>query len=261
MRKRSAVTTAALSLFGVFVLACAIPEPAPFDPGDPDDPTTATSTAQAPPDPTSSRSSMEGVYTYSTMDEYVEVVVDQHMNPWLNETWPGMREPFVLYVDSGESGPQDCTDAEGNPGTYTGLSYEYCPGDETVYVGQDTLWEFYSETGDAGPAMGLAHEYGHHIQYELDVPAPFTAAQSIDFENQADCIAGAWAGWMEAKGALDTEENSPNGRADLEDIELMFPIIASAEDEGADRDHGTLEEREQAFSDGFLGGESACGLA
>ena len=102
MRKRSAVTTAALSLFGVFILGCAIPEPAPFDPGDPVDPTTATSTAQASPDATTTRSSMEGAYTYSTMDEYVDQVVVEYMNPWLNETWPGMREPFVQYVDSGD---------------------------------------------------------------------------------------------------------------------------------------------------------------
>jgi predicted metalloprotease len=252
MRKRSAVTTAALSLFGLFILGCAIPEPAPFDPADSTDPNVTNSTTQ-PVDPTQTddEGSMEGAYSYTTMGEYAQNVVEWYMNTWVDETWPSMSHPFVMYVESGETGPQQCTDYDGNPGFYSGFSYEYCPADMTVYLGQDTLWEFYSETGDAGPAMGIAHEYGHHIQYELGVPAPFTAAQSVDFENQADCISGAWARWMEERGDLETED-------DLRDIELMFPIIASAE--GEDRDHGTLEEREQAFSDGYLRGESACGL-
>ena len=45
---------------------------------------------------------------------------------------------------------------------------------------------------------------------------------------------------------------------DIEDIELLFPMIGSAE--GSDRDHGTTEEREEAFTDGFRGGVVACGV-
>ena len=252
MRKRSALTTVALSLSGLLVLGCVIPEPeSPFEP----DFTVPPTTTEATPDPSETGASFEDIYNdYEAMDEYVDAVVEEFLNPWLNETWPRMALPFVMYVPSGVTGPQECTDFDGNPGFYSGLSYEYCPADMTVYLGQDTLWEFFEETGDAGPAMGMAHEYGHHIQYELGVRAPRTAAQSVDFENQADCISGAWARWMEDRGDLETED-------DLRDIELMFPIIASAEDEGADRDHGTLEEREQAFTNGFLGGPAACGLA
>ena len=68
-----------------------------------------------------------------------------------------------------------------------------------MYVGQDMLWTFYEQTGDAGPAVGLAHEFGHHIQQSMGVPAPRTAEQSTRHENQADCVAGAWtrtAAWM-----------------------------------------------------------------
>lgn len=255
MRKRTAVTTVALSLSGLLVLACAIPEPdAPFGPADPDS-TALITTTDVTPDPSASRASFEDLYNdYDAMDDYVDAVVGEFLNPWLNETWPGMREPFVMYVPSGATGPQDCTDFDGNPGFFTGFSYEYCPADMTVYLGQDTLWEFFSETGDAGPAMGMAHEYGHHIQYQLGVRSPRTAAESVEFENQADCASGAWARWMQEREALETED-------DLRDIGRMFPIIASAEDEGADRDHGTIEEREQAFSDGFRSGPAGCGLA
>lgn len=255
MRTRSAVTTAALAVFGLFALACTIPAAPTYNPPDPP----ATVNDEVDPTAAGGNDSMEGAYDYHTMEEYVNAVVVQFMDPWLAETWPGMRAPYVMYVGSRESGAQDCLDADGNPGRYSGVSYEYCPGDETIYVGQDTLWEFYSETGDAGPAMGLAHEYGHHIQYQLNVPVPTTPRQSVRFENQADCLAGVWAAWMEDRGALETEETSPNGRSDLEDIELMFPIIAAAEGD-ANRDHGTLEEREQAFFYGFRGGARACGL-
>jgi predicted metalloprotease len=172
----------------------------------------------------------------------------------MRDTWPSMPLPEVRYVADGRSGPTGCTDSEGLPARYTGDSYEYCPPDMTVYLGQSTLWMFYRRTGDAGPAMGIAHEFAHHVQYQLDVPPPFTNEQSIEFENQADCIAGAWTRYADQHGGLETED-------DLEDIEKLLPLIASAESEGEDRDHGTLEEREEAFTDGFLRGIRACGVS
>jgi len=119
-----------------------------------------------------------------------------------------------------------------------------------VYVGQDTLWEFYTKTGDAGPAMGLAHEYGHHIQTELGVPGPQTNEQSVQYEDQADCLAGAWT--LYAKQHDELEQN------DLGQIEDLFPIIGSAE--GPDQDHGTAQDREQHFMTGYNGGPTACGI-
>lgn len=265
MRTRSAVTAAALAVAGLLALACAIPEAPEFPDEVPFDEVPADEVPE--PEPTTDAEipisneptgSLEGAFSYDTMDDYVRQVVAGFMNPWLRDTWPGLRTPSVRYVGRGESGPQNCIDADGEPAYYSGYSYEYCPGDETVYVGQETLWEFYSETGDAGPAMGIAHEYGHHVQYLLGVPAPRTSRQSVHYENQADCLSGAWARWMERRGYLESAQESPNGRSDLADIDLMFPIIAAAE--GADRDHGTLEERAQAFHAGYRGGVHACGL-
>ena len=257
MRTRSAVTVTLLSVAGLLALACSIPA-APEFPDEWPDPEPTTTSAEEIPTSTDSLDSLEGAFDYDTMGAYVATVVADFMNPWLNDTWPGMREPFVRYVERGERGRQDCVDAAGEPGYYSEYSYESGPGDETVYVGQATLWEFYVETGDAGPAMGIAHEYGHHVQYMLGVPSPRTPAQSVRYENQADCISGVWARWMEQHGFLETAQNSPNGRSDLDDIRLMFPIIASAE--GRDRDHGTLEERAQAFSEGYRRGVVACNL-
>ncbi|HEY7224230.1 MAG TPA: neutral zinc metallopeptidase [Micromonosporaceae bacterium] len=254
MRRRSAVTTAAVSIFGLVLAACAIPEaPGPNDSGS-SDTTAVTASATSSGD----RQSMEGQYTFDTMDQYVDKVVSDLIVPWLNDTWPSIEVPDVRFVPEGISGREGCEDSDGHRAQYSTDSYEYCPPDVTVYVGQDAVWEFYSQTGDAGPAMGLAHEFGHHVQYSLGVTPPETSQESVAFENQADCLAGTWARWADAKGYLDTAENSPNGRSDLDDIELLFPLIASAE--GADRDHGTLEERESAFNDGYRGGPPACDI-
>ncbi len=245
MTKRSAATTVALSIFGLFLAACALPAQ------NPDASSGPTPTASASePTPVPSGTSLEGQFEFETMDEYVEAVLPM-IEQWMDTTWPQMPQPEVVYVPVGESGPEGCLDSNGVQASYTSRSYEYCPSDETVYVGQRTLWEFYSETGDAGPAVGLAHEFGHHIQHQLNLPAPQTAAQSIQYENQADCLSGAWVKFTDEQGWLEIPD-------DIEDIELLFPLIGAAE--GIDRDHGTAEEREEAFNDGFTGGVTACAV-
>jgi predicted metalloprotease len=255
MRKQTVALTATLSIFGLFLLGCAIPSNNDSGTGTP--PAAQNSTDQPAPNATDTNS-LEGKFDYTTMDSYVHEVVQDFIDPWMQEDWPKVSIPQVLYIAHGQQGNEGCTDASGNPGQYSGDSYEFCAADMDVYVGQDTLWEFYSQTGDAGPVMGLAHEFGHDIQYQLGLPAPQTNAESVSYENQADCLAGTWAQWANGKGYLETAQNSPNGRSDLDDIDKLFPLIASAE--GPDRDHGTLDERKNAFSAGYQGGPSACGI-
>jgi hypothetical protein len=243
--KRSLATAIATSVFGLLLAGCLLPaddggdggiaEPAPVD---------------SAPDPNGTGESLEGKFEYDTMDEYVDAVLPM-IEGWINATWPGMPLPETIYVPGGAAGREGCLDVDGRPATYTSRSYEFCPADNRVYVGQDTLWEFYTETGDAGPAVGLAHEFGHHIQIQLNLPPARTTDQSIQVENQADCLAGAWTRWTDEKGFLERAD-------DLEDIEALFPLIGSAE--GPDRDHGTTRERRNAFETGFDGGVTACGV-
>jgi hypothetical protein len=243
--KRSLAIAVALSVFGLLLAGCLLPaddgsdggiaEPAPVD---------------SAPSPTGTGESLEGKFEYDTMDEYVNAVLPM-IEGWINATWPGMPLPETIYVPGGAAGREGCLDIDGRPATYTSRSYEFCPADNRVYVGQDTLWEFYTETGDAGPAVGLAHEFGHHIQTQLNLPPARTTDQSIRVENQADCLAGAWTKWTDDKGYLERED-------DLQDIEALFPLIGSAE--GPDRDHGTTRERRNAFETGFDGGVTACGV-
>ncbi len=202
----------------------------------------------ATPNPTGTQS-LEGAFQYETMDDYVNAVLPM-ITEWHEATWPSLPQPRrVNYVPKGASGPEGCQDREGNQATYSAESYEYCGGDQMIYVGQDLLWALYDRAGDAGPAVGLAHEWAHHIQSVARVPAPQTAEGSIRLENQADCIAGAWVLFTKEKGYLELPD-------DIEDIEQLFPLIASAE--SADRDHGTLREREESFNLGYTRGLDQC---
>jgi predicted metalloprotease len=244
-KSKPAVTAVALSVFGLLLMGCILPsDEDPYAGGD-----SPPASTGADPDPSSSRS-LEGQFQYETMDQYVDAVVPM-VEKWIQTTWPGMAVPRVYYVPGGVSGREGCLDSDGRNALYTSKSYEYCPNDNAVYVGQDTLWEFYTKTGDAGPAVGIAHEFGHHIQNVMNVPPPRTTDQSIRYENQADCLAGAWTKFTDEQHWLEYPD-------DIEDIEALFPLIGSAE--GEDRDHGTTRERQTSFAQGFQDGPTACGI-
>jgi predicted metalloprotease len=83
----------------------------------------------------------------------------------------------------------------------------------------------------------------------LDVPMPRTAAQSVRFENQADCISGAWAKYAREKGWLEEPD-------DIEDAGTLLQAIGSRESAG--RDHGTVAERTKAFQMSLRDGIKAC---
>ena len=129
------------------------------------------------------------------------------------------------------------------------MTYAYCSGDDGVYVGQKQLWLFYSKIGDAAAVVGLAHEYGHHIQNVAGVPNIRTSEGQVAHENQADCIAGAFVGWAKEKGYLEDD--------DAQDISELVQAIASSEDD-PNRDHGTLSERETSMSTGIRDGLRGC---
>jgi predicted metalloprotease len=162
--------------------------------------------------------------------------------------YPRLRAPRVVYVERGQRLATPCLDGSGGRGNATSQSYEYCPADRTIYVGQDLLWTFY-RMGDAAPVIGLAHEWGHHIQFIVGVPSPRTLAQSVNFENQADCVAGAWARYARDRGWLEAPD-------DLDDVGVLLRAIGTRETAG--RDHGTATERRTAFDLGLGSGLEGC---
>jgi hypothetical protein len=194
--------------------------------------------------------SLEGCYSYDEMDDFLDVAQELVLDFAFKEYSPQLLWVELRYVAEGESGESACLARGGVRARYSELSYEYCPANNTIYIGQKTLWSFYSEIGDVAPIVGLAHEFGHFMQSKSGVPAPSTPQESIHHENQADCFAGAWFAYADETGLVERPD-------DLEDIDLILDRIGSSEDEKG-RTHGTVDERKRSFEDGRVGGLARC---
>lgn len=153
------------------------------------------------------------------------------------------------YVGAGETGDEACVDYNGDAAQYSDQSYEYCPGDDTIYVGEALMWQFAQDNGSAGPSIGIAHEWGHSLQHAAGVDSAVTSReQYIQFENQADCIAGAWFRSQIRDGLA--------SRSDVVDVATMMAAVSEAEN--PERTHGTLAEREKSFFFGVAQGLEYC---
>ena len=163
-------------------------------------------------------------------------------------TQAGFGRPGLVYIPSTTSVPSPCPDYYGN-GSQHDRSFDYCPADDTVYIGQEVLWDTYRRFGQAALVSGLAHEYGHAIQSDAHVPTPGTADDTIRHEDQADCVSGDVIDDLGERGLLTLPD-------DLAGIRQYLTATASADAPG--RDHGTAEERIRAFTLGYDGGLAAC---
>ena len=195
---------------------------------------------------------LEGCFDYDGMQAFYDEGIAA-VTSFIDATFadPAPMQPAQwIFVEEGATGQEPCTMGEGGFAMYTDMSYEYCPLDQTVYVGQRQVWDFYEQAGDAGAVIGMAHEAAHHMQAVAGVGGEGTLEESIALENQADCVAGAFTGWLESEGLLDYPD-------DFDDIDVMMTLIASAEEDPT-HDHGTLEERVDAFLLGYGEGLPAC---
>ena len=234
------ITAVAAVLLTLFATGCYVGED---DDAQPPAPAQTAAEAQGGGESRCPGGSLEGCFTFDQMSEYMEVVTPM-VAQFFQERYPNVPAPRdIVFVPRGQQAATACGSIA------TSESYEYCGANQSIYVGQDLIWEFYRNAGDAAPAIGLAHEWGHHLQVMLGLPQPRTASQSVQFENQADCISGAWAKYADSKGWLESED-------DIQDIEALLTGIGSRE--GAGRDHGTTEERSRAFDAGFGQDIQAC---
>jgi predicted metalloprotease len=188
------------------------------------------------------RGSLEGCFTYATMATYLETI-EPLVARYFETQYPKLRAPRdVVYI------PDSMSVRDGCGGFSTSAAYEYCPASQRIYIGQNLLWSFYKRYGDAAPVVGLAHEWGHHVQFTLGVPNPRSTADRKRFENQADCLSGAFIKYADEQDWLETD--------DLRDIDGLLQAIGGRE--GPGRDHGTAAERRTAFNQGFKSGAKAC---
>ncbi len=166
---------------------------------------------------------------------------------------------LVLYRNTTDSG---CGTASSNVGPF------YCSIDQTIYIDlifYKDLKTRFNAPGDFAMAYVIAHEVGHHIQYQLGILEKFydlrSQVSTIEFnelsvrlELQADYLAGVWAHHIQGMGYLE--------EGDLQEA------ITAAGAVGDDRiqeqsqgrvnpdnfTHGTSEQRVRWFKKGFESG-------
>jgi predicted metalloprotease len=144
----------------------------------------------------------------------------------------------------------------------------YCPGDETVYIGDDFFAQLKSMGGSDGPFAQMyvvAHEFGHHIQNLegnlglSDYDNPGEDSNAVKMELQADCYAGVWAAHVD-KGddaVLDPVSDEQVSQAISSAQAIGDDAIQSAGGGEVNPDawtHGSSEQRQQWFTTGYDNG-------
>lgn len=162
-------------------------------------------------------------------EEFAEVFGDEM-------TWVAGFVPFEGEVETG-CGPLGAGVAA------------YCIEDERVYYDLDWMLALHEAFGDAGPALVLAHEVGHHIAAQRG-PRPEPVAADI----QADCLAGTFF-----DAAFDGTGLAPGEVAGTTAATYVLGARAQPEDSWfAGELKGDPWWRARAFLDGATGGTRAC---
>jgi Putative neutral zinc metallopeptidase len=180
---------------------------------------------------------MEGAFPAAVdMAEYVSCFLPR-IEEWIDVTYDSMSHPAnYYYIPSGVTGASACGAA------YSDTDLFYCPTDQSIYLGEAELWEHYSTYGDGAGLVIVAHETTHHFQSQAGMAETTRTFAQVQYENQSDCGAGAFNDYMYDLGLLDTED-------DLTDLSGSLDSLASAE--GPNRDHGTSQERLDAYNLGW----------
>jgi hypothetical protein len=194
------------------------------------------------------KASQEGCHSPADMAGYLGQVLGL-LTPLFDGAYGVANRPAAFnYVPAGVTGATACLKDDGTPDAYTSQDYSYCAADRAIYTGQDALWSLYAGVGGAAPAVGYAHEWGHHIQVIMGVPAPETPQQNSVLEMQADCIAGAWVKQAAQSGYLQYPK-------DLGDMNALMAAIAPPDPGEAAI---PVQERINALQLGYDGGLPGC---
>ncbi len=194
--------------------------------------------------------SLRGCFTSAgEMVTYYEYVLP-FIDAFFQQTWPKLPLPdHVYFLSTGSKLHEACGDPSTNSNLADDTSYEFCPTDNDVYIGERLAFALYSQAGDVAPATGLAHELGHHIQSLTGVPVPQSNAQTRVHENQADCVSGAFLGFANDHKWLE--------KSDVPVLEAYLNLIASSEND-PNRTHGDFTERGAALELGGKQGIKGC---
>lgn len=124
----------------------------------------------------------------------------------------------------------------------------YCAADQTVYY--STAWTPNDPAGEILWWTVLSHEWGHHIQWQVDTGV----ATTLEAELQADCFAGAYLSHAQSIGLVSPEAVSMalSLTQGAGDVWFFLPTDAP--------EHGNKAERALAFMSGMNGSVADCGF-
>jgi predicted metalloprotease len=142
----------------------------------------------------------------------------------------------------------------------------YCPPDNRAYITAASVTGNRAAFGAQLPyalAAVIAHEAGHRVQYAVRQPQldGDSDAASRTVEQQADCLAGAWAYGAARRGLLDPAAFRAVYAKEMRLVSGLRPPPGSGLD-GYDevRTHGTVAQRVAAFDRGSTGAPNPCAL-
>lgn len=128
----------------------------------------------------------------------------------------------------------------------------YCERNHSVYFDDRFLRKVYNEAGDFAVVTILAHEWGHLAQRNLGIVRDNRTIYSIQTELQADCFAGAFAGYVDQKGMLEDYDLDEGGAK-------LFNVGDLKGTPWFDRQaHGRPIERIDAYLEGYKRGIRQC---
>ena len=135
----------------------------------------------------------------------------------------------------------------------------YCTVDEAVYFSPEFEAQVTAVAGDYGWNNIIAHEWGHHIQDLLNLdyssdPELDDGFYTIELELQADCLAGMFLQDQLARDAI--------GQPELDQALRITGAAGDAPDTTWDDPsaHGTGEQRQTSWQNGFDSGFAGCRL-
>lgn len=194
-----------------------------------------------------------GDFDFAAYDDAIDLALGAINEYWI-ETMPA--EFGTEWIDPGEfiayyPPEQDGPTCGGQPvGPENAVYCSQADGDYIAWDEPGLMVPYYEQFGDMANAVILAHEFGHGAQARLGLSDQFPL--TIESELQADCFAGAWAGWADEQGLLG---------ADAAD-QAADAVVSVADPEGVpwnDPDaHGTADERLEAFAVGVDSGAAGC---
>ncbi|RUQ06755.1 neutral zinc metallopeptidase [Microbacterium sp. HSID17254] len=180
----------------------------------------------------------------------------------------GYQAPQLIVVDGATS--TQCGTASNAVGPF------YCPPEETVYIDptffQLMQQQFGASAGNLAQLYIVGHEWGHHIQNLLGAMEKYPnngtgpGSNGVRMELQADCYAGGWLGRA-------TEQTDADGDPYLEKPteEQIRDALNAASTVGDDHiqeqsgqvnpetwTHGSSEQRQRWFAEGYQNGLDAC---